>query len=187
MFGDRIGVRWVLILLFLRAFKTAWSALCDTGLERIQRDTQLAQRDSQYVAQQESSWASHLTGSTIIGNNPWSIKAMATAMARSQHASAMHSSLVARDQALLNAVEDLRETIGGSESNFAGVQALLGETFQNATSAAFAAWDESFSNVLGQVPRVLRFVDPMLDAHDIELDHSKRYRTLSRDRVVGWF
>jgi hypothetical protein len=59
------------------------SAGGDTGTAGATRRAAIATRDAQYYAARDTSWANTLSGSTTLGNSPWSVKAISDANAQS--------------------------------------------------------------------------------------------------------
>jgi hypothetical protein len=128
------------------------SAGCDTGTAGAARRAAIATRDSQYYAARDTSWASTLSGSTTLGNSPWSVKAISAANAQAAYSSSRASAQAAHDAAMLDAVEDWQLSSRDSLTDLLFAEGQSRETFSVATANVYADWENGVGNLLAGKP-----------------------------------
>jgi hypothetical protein len=128
------------------------SAGGDTGTEGATRRAAIATRDAQYYADRDTSWASTLSGSTALGNSPWSVKAISDANAQAAFSTSRASAQAAHDAAMLDAVEDWQLSSRDSLTNLLFAEGQSRETFSVATANVYADWENGVGNLLGDKP-----------------------------------
>jgi hypothetical protein len=128
------------------------SAGGDTGSEGATRRAAIATRDAQYYAARDTSWANTLSGSTTLGNSPWSVKAISDANAQAAFSTSRASAQAAHDAAMLDAVEDWQLSSRDSLTDLLFAEGQSRETFSVATANVYADWENGVGNLLGDKP-----------------------------------
>jgi hypothetical protein len=128
------------------------SAGGDTGTEGATRRAAIATRDAQYYADRDTSWANTLSGSTTLGNSPWSVKAISDASAQAAFSTSRASAQAAHDAALLDAVEDWQLSSRDSLTDMLFSEGQSRETFSVATANVYADWGNDVGNLLAGKP-----------------------------------
>jgi hypothetical protein len=128
------------------------SAGGDTGTEGATRRAAIATRDAQYYAARDTSWANTLSGSTTLGNSPWSVKAISDASAQAAFSTSSANAQAAHDAAMLDAVEDWQLSSRDSLTDMLFAEGQSRETFSVATANVYADWENGVGNLLGDKP-----------------------------------
>jgi hypothetical protein len=137
------------------------SAGGDTGSEGATRRAAIATRDAQYYAARDTSWANTLSGSTTLGNSPWSVKAISDASAQAAFSTSRASAQAAHDAAMLDAVEDWQLSSRDSLTDLLFAEGQSRESFSVATANVYADWENGVGNLLGDKPEGTEWKSPI--------------------------
>jgi hypothetical protein len=132
----------------------------DTGIEGARRDASISTRDAQYYASRDTSWAGTLSGSTTIGNTPWTLKAIASANAQAAYSTNRARAQAAHDAALLSAMNDWRDVWSAKTIARINSQEVSSESYRHAVSAALAQWDQSTGDLSDRLPDHVSYMAP---------------------------
>jgi hypothetical protein len=132
----------------------------DTGIEGARRQAAISTRDAQYYAARDTSWAGTLSGSTTIGNTPWTLKATTAANAQSAYSTNRARAQAAHDAALLSAMNDWRDVWSAKTIARINSQEVSSESYRHAVSAALAQWDQSTGDLSDRLPDHVGYMVP---------------------------
>ena len=124
----------------------------DTGIEGARRQAAISTRDAQYFAARDTSWAGSLSGSTTIGNTPWTLKATTAANAQAAYSTNRARAQAAHDAALLSAMNDWQTSNRTSTLSLLVAEGQSREAYNKATASIFANWELGIGNLLGDKP-----------------------------------
>ena len=130
----------------------------DTGVEGATRRSAIKNRDAQYYAARNTSWANTLSASINLGTTPWTVKAIIAANAEAVHSVSRAHAQAAHDAAMIDAIEDWKLSRNESLTDLLFTEGQSRETYNVATSNVYANWENGVGNLLGDKPEGTGYV-----------------------------